>query len=173
MTDKTLERRAREAAEHYVVLVEALSPPGTWVDRDACLEDFMFGYTNAATARDKEIEELREELAKVTEQRDAWPKYYGRATEGLMVLHDRKDLQDLSGLRCGEFMANAVPHLVEEIDRLRARVKELEGMVPRWAKASSDECRQLCIDGWVFMPGTMAMDGKCLMVPPIPLPEGK
>ena len=61
----------------------------------------------------------------------------------------------------------------KEIEELRARVAELEGMVPRWTKASSDECRQLCIDGWAFVSGTRAMDGRCLMVPPIPLPEGK
>ena len=73
--------------------------------------------------RDQEIERLRAELAKVTEQRDAWPKYHGTAVEGLMILHDRKDLQDLAGLRCGDFMANAVPHIVAEIDRLRAREK--------------------------------------------------
>lgn len=75
---------------------------------------------------EREVSVLRERVAEVTEQRDAWPKYHGIASEGLMILHDRKDLQDLAGLRCGDFMANAVPHLVAEIDQLRARVAELE-----------------------------------------------
>lgn len=94
--------------------------------------------------RDKEIEELRAELAD-------WHESAERA----------------AGESCGDEQHCTC------VGALRARVKELEGMVPRWTKASSDECRQLCIDGWAFVSGTRAMDGRCLMVPPIPLPEGK
>ena len=113
MTD--LEREAREAAR-----LAFGDCAGRYVLNE---EKWREGYLAAAAPRDQEIERLRAELAKVTEQRDAWPKYHGTAVEGLMILHDRKDLQDLAGLRCGDFMANAVPHIVAEIDRLRAREK--------------------------------------------------
>ena len=108
------------AANEIIQLSMALAEANV-INRD--LSAAIQRWQEDRTARDQEIERLRAELAKVTEQRDAWPKYHGTAVEGLMILHDRKDLQDLAGLRCGDFMANAVPHIVAEIDRLRAREK--------------------------------------------------
>ena len=67
-----------------------------------------------------------------------------------------------------------------EIASLRARVEELEGMVPRWAEGP--ERYRLEKLGWSVAGGEMVWHRKlgdveaswhCLMVPPIPLPETK
>lgn len=61
----------------------------------------------------------------------------------------------------------------QEIAALRARVEELEGMVPKWVPV--EQKIALDIQGWLPFD-----DQKCgqserlwLMVPPIPLPEGE
>ena len=62
-----------------------------------------------------------------------------------------------------------------EIEELRARVKELEGMVPRWVPWDSDERRNLVKAGWGGIGGDELINDKWhrLMVPPIPLPGEK
>lgn len=60
----------------------------------------------------------------------------------------------------------------KEIEELRARVKELAGMVPRWCGVQGlDRLRAL---GWhVAVANWQDKPPMWLMVPPIPLPEGK
>ena len=67
-----------------------------------------------------------------------------------------------------------------EIEALRARVKDLEAMMPRWVSVSrQDEIEKLGEAGWT-MGGASLSDGRhpyvskhYLMVPPIPLPTEK
>jgi HD-GYP domain-containing protein (c-di-GMP phosphodiesterase class II) len=63
----------------------------------------------------------------------------------------------------------------QEIERLRARVAGLEGMVPKWVEWDSDERRNLTKAGAVGIGDDELIEGKWhrLMVPPIPLPETK
>lgn len=60
-----------------------------------------------------------------------------------------------------------------EIENLRARVAELEGMVPRWVL--ENESAPLNEQGWSVSETDKLGNGPrlWLMVPPIPLPEGK
>lgn len=59
MTAKTLEQEAREAAEGFADSVDAET------GRTICKGSYMNGYIAAATARDKEIEELRARVAEL------------------------------------------------------------------------------------------------------------
>ena len=62
--------------------------------------------------------------------------------------------------------------LVSEIAELRARVAELEGMVPRWS--DGEELGKLTAEGWRSCQGKIVGNYVLqLMVPPIPLPETK
>ena len=91
---KTLEQEAREAAEGFADSVDAET------GRTICKGSYMNGYIAAATALDKEIEELRAGLAD-------WHESAERAT----------------GESCGDEQHCTC------VGALRARVKELEGMV--------------------------------------------
>ena len=111
--DKTLDQEAREAAEGFADSVDAET------GRTICKGSYMNGYLAAATARDKEIEELR------------------------------------------------------------ARVAELEGLVPRWV-ADAEHTRLLALGWqcgpdviWHRSPGMIEAEWHWLMVPPIQLPEGE
>lgn len=120
MTD--LEKEALEAEESYWRNPPEREPfPG-----ETSLSNFISGYIAAATARDKVIEELKAKLAEFTEQRDAWLEHLRRSHEGLMILHDRPDLQEMAGLRCGDFMADAVPFMVAELDRQNILIARME-----------------------------------------------
>jgi len=61
----------------------------------------------------------------------------------------------------------------QEIERLRARVAELEGMVPKWVQ--ENESAILNEQGWSISETDKIGNGPrmWLMVPPIPLPETK
>ena len=61
---------------------------------------------------------------------------------------------------------------IYEADRAKLldRIAELEAMVPKWVKPSSEQCRLLCIEGWVFVPA-LCKRGSWLIVPPIPPPK--
>lgn len=142
MTAKTLEEEVSLACEcyyrekRYITAFEILC--------------FKRGYLAAATLRDKEIEELRAELAD-------W----------------RESARKASGERCeDEIHCCCVPYLRVEIDRLRARVKELEGMVPKWCEWDSDARRDMTKAGYMDSGDDELIGGKwhLLMVPPIPLP---
>lgn len=61
--------------------------------------------------------------------------------------------------------------LSAEIATLRARVAELEGMVPRWAPVL--ESLKLFRDGWKVVPIYPEAPGYILFCPPIPAPETK
>ena len=147
-----IEREAREAA--------LLSTPmGTRYDEDLCCYDndslrdeFVLGYLAAATLREKEIEKLRALLEKLQKDAALYAEYVRRNPP--VGMRDETE---------------------REIATLRARVEELEGMVPKWADAN--EAPRLEDLGWL-----RAYDDKCgddprmwlmCMVPPIPVPETK
>lgn len=65
----------------------------------------------------------------------------------------------------------------KEIEELRARIKELEGLVPKWV-ADAEHTRLLALGWqcgpdviWHRSPGMIEAEWHWLMVPPIPLPE--
>ena len=75
-----------------------------------------------------------------------------------------------AGYKAGYF--DAALSRETEIATLRARVKELEGMVPKWV--SEDDFIDPSLDGWEEV--TVDEDTDLIlacMVPPIPVPEGK
>lgn len=61
----------------------------------------------------------------------------------------------------------------KEIEELRARVKELEEMVPRWCEWDSDARRDMTKAGYMGIGDDELIGGKWhrLMVPPIQLPD--
>ena len=144
MTDnprQDLEREAREAAERWY-------PPGAgrlggklYAGKPAKegfreRSSFQHGYIAAATARDKENAQLRtsfmltganfdsavKEIEELRRQVDGWKWIHNNNLEGLMILHDRQDLTQAAGVRIGDNISQAVPFLVAEIDRLRAKL---------------------------------------------------
>ncbi len=109
MTAKTLEEEAREAADqHYKELERA----GVQEFKFLRSEGFLSGYLAAATARDKELEQLRQ-----------------MADLSLGMIESReKEIEELRAKLAS--MREPIWMLREEhereIEELRARVKELE-----------------------------------------------
>ena len=166
MTAKTLEEEAREAAVEHCW--RTLHYP------KYKKEDFIAGYTEAATARDKEIEELRRELEshrgcvrdlKAEEVRNIKEIEELRTKVALLEVERNAMLVVLTDYKRADREASA------EIATLQARVAGLEGMVPRWVEdQGKDYWCCVHLDGWFC---AASKNGIALMVPPIPLPEGE
>lgn len=149
-----LEREAREAAVGRYTSVPdwaSLGAAKQWELQDR-ERHFEYGYIAAATLREKEIGELRALLEKLQKDAALYAEYVRRNPP--VGMRDETE---------------------REIATLRARVEELEGMVPKWADAN--EAPRLEDLGWL-----RAYDDKCgddprmwlmCMVPPIPVPETK
>ena len=79
--------------------------------------------------------------------------------------------------RISKLLVATVTDADKEIATLRARVAELEGMVPKWVLAiTRGECGRLLDLGWRSMRSVWSVQNDCsmlLMVPPIPVPETK
>ncbi len=173
MTAKTLEEKAREYATRirpckYKIIDYDKEQPKRW-------REVYEAYLTAATLRDKEIEELRAKLASMREPIWMLREEHEREIEELRAeLADwRESARKASGERCeDEIHCCCVPYLRVEIDRLRARVKELEGMVPKWCEWDSDARRDMTKAGYMDSGDDELIGGKwhLLMVPPIPLP---
>lgn len=115
-----------------------------------------------AAAREQEIAALRAELA----DRDTVPRSRYNACNQDQLDADRA----LTHLR--DVAKREITDRDKEIATLRARVTELEGMMPRWVEEGSGEWDALRGQGWRSV---YAHCGKSrlllrLMVPPIPLP---
>lgn len=63
-----------------------------------------------------------------------WRDYYAESIKPLLILHERRDLTEAAGVRLGEQIAKAVPHIVSELDKARAEIAEL--------KAGNDPAQQ-------------------------------
>lgn len=147
-----LERKVREAAEQALDKKRSLLE---WTDNAYLYGDgYRDGYLAAATLREEEIEELRAEV-------NDW----------------RESAKKAAGEPCGdEAHCACVPLLRAEIATLRARVAELEGMVPKWVGIA--DVRAALALGWTAPNPTPVdgPDGRCWMLmlpfkPQIPVPE--
>lgn len=110
--------------------------------------NFRLGYLAAAEPRERALEAMKE----------ACQKWEWSSAESAAVV-----------LACEGKIAKQT----DEIAALRARVAELEGMVPRWVPVAQKI--SLDIQGWLPLDDQRCGDSErlWLMVPPIPLPEPK
>lgn len=146
MTDKTLEQRAREAADRRNM--DSRHPTSAETPHGA----YMSGYLAAARKAEQEIAALQVELVELRSEL-AEAKASAKATLEVAVRVGGEQLK--------------------EIATLRARVAELERMVPRWVL--ENESALLNEQGWSVSETDKLGNGPrlWLMVPPIPLPEGE
>lgn len=156
MTD--MGREAREAAKKLWLGLD----PFPIMARSA----FVDGYLAAAAPREQEIERLRARVVEVTAQRDAFMD----SREEVVALRASLVQQAHDYRAQVVFWGENADQRTAEVASLRARVKELEGMVPRWCGVQGlDRLRAL---GWhVAVANWQDKPPMWLMVPPIPLPE--
>lgn len=88
---------------------------------EALAERFSSGRHPKIAAAIAELKSLR-----------GWPDFHARAVRDLAAIGNRPDLVREAGIRTGDHLADAVPYLVAEIDRLRAgeRHRIRESVVP-------------------------------------------
>ena len=173
---KTLEQRAREAAEANVTESKPINK-----------RFYAVGWRDGYLAAAKEAEQEIAALSKVVALADALAGGFERAVAS------RNPVSGMQVSPSGDFISCAqLPSAIKrmgwwareiraagdgrrltqttpEVERLRARVAELEGMVPRWVL--ENESALLNEQGWSVSETDKLGNGPrlWLMVPPIPL----
>lgn len=101
---------------------------------DRTVRKFCNVLLNDARNARNEAAEARSRLAQAEDDHkknnEAWNELYKRATAGLMILHDRKDLVEAAGVTIGSYLADAVPYIVRRLDEAEAALRWLTTPIP-------------------------------------------